>query len=226
MKKETKEVASKFERTPTDWDRYKSDPNSFFSKCFFLKFVIKGYSDLLTNVSFEKPIEIFEFGCGTGYTNRWLCERFKVKKVTLIDSNKKMLNMAKKTLSYAKCETDFIEGDFFKFKTDKQYDIVHSQGVIEHFEPKKRYDLLKKHYDSTKTGGYCIVYSPTPSKPYRFFRKIGEIFGAWEFTDEVPLEEKTITKEMKSLGFTPIKSNVFWKYFLTEVGIIFKKGRL
>jgi cyclopropane fatty-acyl-phospholipid synthase-like methyltransferase len=210
-------------RTTTDWDKYESDPNSFFTRYFFLNSVISAYSDLLADLDFEKPIEILEFGCGTGYIDKWLCQKFNVKNVTLIDSNKRMLNIAKKTLSKVQCETEFIEMDFFNFKTSKQYDIVHSQGVIEHFEPKKRYALLKKHYDSTKPGGYCIVYSPTPSKPYLFFRKLAEKSGFWKFPDEVPLDDKIIIEEMTSLGFIKIKSNVFWKYFLTEVGIIFKK---
>lgn len=214
---------NKQKRIPINWDNYKSNPNSFFSRHTFLNFVIRGYSDLLVGINLKEPIEILEFGSGTGYTNKWLCEKFKVKSLTLVDKNKKMLNMARRTLSNTKCKIDYTEVDFFEYNPDKQYDIVHSQGVIEHFEHEKRRTLLKKHYDSTKPGGYCIIYSPTPTKSYRFFRKIGESVHMWPFTDEVPLKEETITKEMKSLGFVPIKSNVFWKYFLTEVGIIFKK---
>lgn len=211
-------------RIPTDWNKYKSNPDSFFSKYFFLNSAIRAYSDLLKDIDYKKPIDVLEFGCGTAYISRWLCKRFNVKRITLIDSNKDMLNIAKKTLSDLSLDKEFVEMDFFNFETNKQYDLVHSQGVIEHFEPDKRKELLKKHYDMTKAGGYCIVYSPTPSKPYLFFRKLGEIFGIWIFSDEVPLREKIIIEEMKSIGFIPIKSNVFWKYFLTEVGIIFKKG--
>jgi cyclopropane fatty-acyl-phospholipid synthase-like methyltransferase len=211
-------------RTPTDWNNYKDNPDSFLSKHFHHNYILKAYSDLLKNIDFENPIEILEFGSGTVSIDKWICQRYKVKKVTLIDFNKRMLNIGKNNLSKILCETEFINIDFFNFEPDKQYDIVHSQGVIEHFEPEKRYELLKRHCDATKTGGYCIIYSPTPSKPYLFFRKIYELSGIWIFSDEVPLESKIIVEEMKSLGFTAIKSNVFWKYFLTEIGIIFNRN--
>jgi cyclopropane fatty-acyl-phospholipid synthase-like methyltransferase len=213
-------------RTPTDWDKYKDNPDTFLSRHFFVRYVIKAYSDLLKNLEFENPVEILEFGSGTGNIDKWLCQRYKVKKITLIDFNNKMLSMAEKNLSNVQCEKEFIYEDFFNYEFKKQYDIVHSQGVIEHYEPEKRYELLKKHCDTTKTDGYCIIYFPTPSKPYLFFRKIAELIGAWIFSDEVPLECKIIIEEMKSLDFAAIKSNIFWKYFLTEAGIIFKRSLL
>ena len=132
--------------------------------------IVKAYSDLLKSIEFDKPIDILELGCGTGYINRWLYKRYKVNKITLIDSNKKMLNIAKQTLSDVSCKKEFIHKDFFNFETDGKYDIVHSQGVIEHFEPQDRHKLLTRHFSLTKPGGYCIVYSPTPTKFYLFFR--------------------------------------------------------
>lgn len=210
-------------RKPTNWSEYQSDPNSFLSKYFFLNLVIKAYLNLLDNINFDRPIKILEFGGGTGYTNKWLCRKLDVKKITLVDSNKKMLNLSKQTLSDISSEKQFIEGDFFKVRLSEQYDIVHSQGVVEHFEPEKRMELLTRHFNSTKPGGYCIVYSPTPTKSYGFFRKIAEILGLWKFSDEVPLDKDTIIKEMESLGFKTLKINYFWRYFLTEVGILFHR---
>lgn len=211
-------------RAVTDWNKYKSNPNSFLSRHFFLNSVTKAYSGLLEEINFDNSIEILEFGCGTGYSNKWFCQRYRVKKITLIDLNKRMLNIAKNTLSKVQCETEFINMDFFNFKSNKQYDIVHSQGVVEHFESKKRYELLKKHCEATKIKGYCIIFFPIPSKSYLFFRKIAEFLSIWNFPDEVPLKRKIIVEEMKSLGFVAIKSNFFRKYFLTEMGIIFKRS--
>lgn len=214
---------SKFKRKSTNWNKYGSNPNNFFSKYLFLNNVIRSYDRLLANVNFNYPIKILEFGSGTGYIDLYLCKRFNVKKLTAIDFNEKMLNIAKHTLSNLSCDKDFVHNDFFKVKIDDKHDIVHSQGVIEHFEPKKRLELLRKHYDATKKGGFCIIYSPTPTKPYLFFRKIAEIIGAWKFSDEVPLEKDVIIKEMEMFGFKVIKIDYFWKYFLTEVGILFQK---
>ncbi|MBU3907052.1 MAG: class I SAM-dependent methyltransferase [Nanoarchaeota archaeon] len=210
-------------RKPTNWDEYDSNPTSLLSKYFFFNFVTLAYSRLLKDVKFKEPIKILEFGCGTGYLDLFLAKKFNVKKITAIELNKKMVEITRKTLAPLDCEKEIVNKDFFKFKTNEQYNLVHSQGVIEHFDSKKRLELLKKHYDSTKKGGYCIVYFPTPSIAYRFFRKIAEIIGTWKFHDEVPIKKEIIIQEMNSLGFKAIKVNYFWRWFLTEVGIIFKK---
>jgi len=99
-------------RTPTDWDTYETNPHSFFVKHFFLNSVVRAYSDLFKEVRFETPIDVLEFGCGTGYIDKWFCQTYKVKKVTVIDLNKKILNIAKDTLREAKCETEFINMDW------------------------------------------------------------------------------------------------------------------
>ena len=211
-------------RIPTNWDMYVSNPKSLISRLFFLNFVIRGYSNLLKPVVFDKPIEIIEFGSGTGYTNRWLCKRFNVSRLSMVDLNNRMLELSKETLASVDCRTDFINEDFFSIECDKKYDIVHSQGVIEHFEDKKRHELLRKHCASTKENGYCIIYFPVPTKSYRFFRKMAELMGLWPFTDEIPLPASVVIKEMRSLGFSEVRKNVFWKYFLTETGIIFRKA--
>ncbi len=211
-------------RTPTDWNKYWDNPDSFISKYFFHKYQIKAVADLLKNIEFKDPIEIMEFGAGTGIIVKWLYQRYKVKKITLIDFNEKMINISKTTLAKVQCEVEFINLDFFNYESDKQYDIVLSGGLIEHFEPERRYELLKKHCAATKSNGYCLIYFPTPTKSYRFFRKIYELLGLWIFTDEVPLKENVVIEEMKSLNFKAIKSNIFWKYFLTEAGIIFKRN--
>ncbi len=141
-------------RQATNWDKYGSNPNSFFSRVFFLNLVTRAYAGLLKNIEFNRPVDILEFGCGTGYLSRWLAGRYKVNKATLIDSNEKMLDIAKQTLSDVSCEKEFVNKDFFKFKTNGKYDIVHSQGVIEHFEEQKRRQLLSEHFKATKTGGF------------------------------------------------------------------------
>lgn len=209
-------------RTPTDWNKYKSDSDSFFHR-IFLESVTKAYAGLLKHAKFREPITILELGCGTGYTNKWLCRKYKVKKITLVDSNERMLNIAAKTLSKELCKKEFIKADFFRLKSEEKYDLVHSQGVIEHFEPKKRLELLKKHADLTKAEGYCVIYFPTPTFTYVLLRKIMEILGIWIFHDEVPLKKGTVTEEMESFGLKEVKGNYLSRFFLTEYGVLFKK---
>lgn len=213
-------------RKLTNWDKYIISPNSSLSKIFFLNFVVKAYYDLLKKIKFNEPIQILEFGCGTGYINFCLSKKFNIKKITLVDLNKRMLSVSRKALSNVDFKTEFINENFFNIKYYKKYHLVHSQGVIEHFEKNKRIQLLKKHCDAVKDDGYCILYFPIPTISYLLFSRIAKFFRIWQFHDEIPLKRNIVINEMKSLGFVPIKSNYFWKFFLTEAGIIFKKSSL
>jgi len=51
-----------------------------------------------------------------------------------------------------------IEGDLFKYKALKQYDLVLSCGLIEHFEDTK--DIIKKHLSFLKPGGTLFITLP------------------------------------------------------------------
>ncbi|MDD5054201.1 MAG: class I SAM-dependent methyltransferase [Candidatus Nanoarchaeia archaeon] len=210
-------------RKQTNWNHFSHSSNSFISSIVF-KLLFSGYADLLKCANFKKKIRILELGCGTGYITKRLCKKYDVEKATLVDSNKEMLDIAKKMLKNASCKKEFVHQDFFKFKSNEKYDLVHSQGVIEHFEDKKRKDLLKLHFNSTKKGGYCVIYSPTPTFFYNLLRKIMEALKIWIFHDEVPLKKEKIIKEMEELGAKTLKHNYVWRFSLAEVGIIFKKN--
>lgn len=51
-----------------------------------------------------------------------------------------------------------IEGDLFKYKPLKQYDLVLSCGLIEHFEDTK--DIVKRHLAFLKPGGTLFITLP------------------------------------------------------------------
>ncbi len=211
------------ERIVTDWNKYRCDPDSFLIRHLFLDTIARAYLRLLKKIDFNKPIDVLEFGCGTGYINKCISRIFKIRKMTLIDSNEQMLKIAKDTLKDVPCEKEFVNVDFFDFKVEREYDLVHSQGVIEHFEPDLRKNLLSKHFHSTKKEGYCIIFFPVPSITYFLVRKFFEIIKRWKFPDEVPLDKQLVINEIESLGFKTLASTVFWPYLLTEYGYLFKK---
>lgn len=212
-----------FIRERTDWDEYEISPDSFFHRKLLLNRISKSYRRILKNVDFDRPIKILEFGCGTGYVNLLLCDLFDVKEITLVDFNKDMLETTKNTLENINCKKSFLNKDFFEINLSDKYNLVHSAGVIEHLKKTKRLELLKKHYKTTKPGGFCMVYFPTPTRSYRLFRKIHEKLNSWKFHDEVPLKKERVIEEMKDFGFKPIGIDYFWRYYLTEVGVLFRR---
>lgn len=212
-------------RISSNWNTYNSDSANFFNKIFFLDLMALAYEKLLKRASFKKPISIIELGCGTGYTSYRISRMIPTKKITLVDSNAHMINIAKRTFLNVACKKEFIQKDFFKLNLKQKYDLVHSGGVVEHFNDDKRKKLINLHAELVAPDGYCIIYAPTPTFSYRLVRRISEMLGLWNFPDEVPIRKTQLIREVQEAGLTVLGSNYFWRLFLTEVGVLAKKPK-
>jgi cyclopropane fatty-acyl-phospholipid synthase-like methyltransferase len=53
---------------------------------------------------------------------------------------------------------DYIQEDFFRYSPSHKFDVVYSNGFIEHFD--KFDEVLDKHVQWTKDGGYVMVMIP------------------------------------------------------------------
>ncbi|MEE9268220.1 MAG: class I SAM-dependent methyltransferase [Thermoplasmata archaeon] len=214
------------ERGPSsDWDRYAHyTPSNPLVRWLFLDVMYRGYRDLLRRAHFSGPISVLELGAGTGYTMLRLCGSLPIRKITLVDSNGSMLQTARRTLDGVRCEKAFLQEDVLDLRLEERFDLVHSAGLVEHFETPDRKRLLRLHADRTRPDGYCIVYVPTPTFSYRFWRRLAEGMNVWIYSDEVPLSEDLLVREVGETGLEVLVSNHFWRGFLTEVGVIARKS--
>jgi len=155
--------------------------------------------------------DVIELGCGPGIMS------LKIKKthggsLTLVDQAKSALikaNYMSKKILKAKEQKDiyYLNKDFFKMDNYKKYDLVHSQGLIEHFELDK---IIKRHADFVKKGGYVLIIAPRDSLMYRFMRKIIEkLYDGWPFGFEVPVNSEKVRKVIEENGLTVIKEKKF-----------------
>jgi len=203
----------------TDWNKY-SFKDSFIRK-LFLKSVWNGYKKLLNSSNLNNDIKILELGSGTGYNSFNLTKEFRVSKVTLVDSNKGALAASKKRFKNYKVE--FINDDVMKLKEKDEYDLVHSQGLIEHFQGRNLNKIISVHTNFVKKGGYLLLFYPTPTLTYKVIRKVGELLKLWIFSDEVPLRSEYVKKLVEKKGFRLVNSTRILKYTITEDGLLFKK---
>lgn len=105
-------------------------------------------------------------GCERGITNMLLDKELDKY---FLDLNKDILEKVEQVCGQLKIKAKFIHEDMFSMSmSDEYYDVVFNSGVIEHFDTKKRIDLLKEYSRVLKRNGTMILAIPNHySFPYR-----------------------------------------------------------
>ncbi|MDO8626919.1 MAG: class I SAM-dependent methyltransferase, partial [Candidatus Diapherotrites archaeon] len=138
--------------------------------------------------------KIIELGSGSGVMSLKLSKEFNAE-ITLVDNSENALlfaqKIAKEVYGIKEKKIEYIQKDLFKLKDSKKFDLVHSQGLIEHFDPADK--IIEKHIDLAKKNGYVLILAPRSSPAYRAVRKVIEfVYGKWPFGFEKPVEKKFV----------------------------------
>jgi len=205
-------------RVATDWDKYHRRVRVSQR---FLWTVWRAYADLLRGVHFDEPIKIIELGCGTGYHTLQMTKLYPVAKVTLVDFNASVIDDAEKRLSCLKCEKEFLLRDLFSLELSDKYDVVHSQGLLEHYTPEEQQKLICLHRDLLTPDGIAIILVPTPSLSYRLWRGLLEKLHLWIYPDETAISATEFTRQLESSGLEILKMQMC---HLIELGAVCRKG--
>lgn len=205
------------ERVTTDWDKYHRRVRISQR---FLWTVWRAYADLLRGISFTEPIKIIELGCGTAYHTLQMTKLFPVSKVTLVDFNANVIEDTRKRLSCLECEKEFLLQDLFSLDLGEKYDIVHSQGLLEHYTPEEQEKLICLHRDLLTPNGIAVILVPTPSLPYRLWRGLLEKLHLWIYADETPISEAEFARQLESSGLEILKMK---GCHLIEVGAVCRR---
>lgn len=140
----------------TDWREFwttQSSLRTLFWK-FYERYRIGAYKVLLKNIGLEGKT-IIELGGGSGYLLGML-SFWKGAKAKVIDSSAEAYEFYRKT--GAKFGVAYSKKDIFKER--KKYDVVMSDGLIEHFHKKERAKTIALHKKLMKRNGLCIIFVP------------------------------------------------------------------
>ena len=151
-----------------------------------------------------KP-DIFEIGCGTGELSARLVERYGGS-VTVLDSSSEALKIAEGNFKARNIQAKIIKSDIFDFSSDKKYDLVHSEGLIEHFIGEKQEEMVERHRMLARKGGYVLISVPMSTWYYRLWRSWKEKRGDWHFGYEMPMTTEELRKVMESAGLEVIST--------------------
>ena len=151
------------------WDKFWRFNGGFFYELgnwFYWNFF---YSKLLGG-NFRENSAVLELGGGAGTVSLRLAEKYGAK-VTIVDFSNECRKMATEHFRRAGKSLDFRCEDILKFKANRKFDLVHSEGVVEHFFGSNRVDVIKKHLESMKKDGKTIIIAPAKNflHPIRLF---------------------------------------------------------
>ncbi|MFX0098172.1 MAG: class I SAM-dependent methyltransferase [Candidatus Hodarchaeota archaeon] len=106
----------------------------------------------------ENPKSICELGCGSATGSLFLASLLPGVKVFLIDLNERILKIAEERFKDAGMEVETLNIDIFTLDFKQKFDIVHSGGLLEHFDNPE--DVLNAHVNFTKKGGISFISIP------------------------------------------------------------------
>lgn len=204
-----------------NWDKWwsqKFEKFEFINKIWY-SILWKAYSKLLTDLHIDSDFQVLELGCGSGRISLMMAKKYSCK-VTLIDGCKSAIIQAKKSFKRQGIHADFIWGNIFNEKVG-EFDLVHSEGLIEHFKPQERKKIVFIHRNATKPGGHVIIFTPTNSFCYKLTRQIMVATKNWYFGHENPIQLNELIDLYEEMGLRAIKHTSV--LFSREVGLLGKR---
>lgn len=165
-------------------------------------YVWKFYEKLLPGYNF-KGKKILEFGCGTGVNSTIMA--LKGAKLTFVDTSQQALDMVKANLERLDLDAELVKMDVFDFE-EAGYDLVHSEGLVEHFLPPKRQEIVDIHARAARKGGKVLIIIPhLKCPPYRLGKGMASKLGCWIYGNEYPYTRRELVRRMESAGLNPGK---------------------
>lgn len=161
------------------------------------------YKKFLNNIKLCPDSDVMELGCGTGKNSFKINKKYKCK-TTLVDNCKFIIEKSKELFKNNGVKAKFILEDIFNLKLKKRYNLVFSEGLIEHFSGKERGKIFKIHKNFIKKNGYVLILVPHSSKLYWLVRNILKRIRLWDYA-EFPFTKKELLDFCKKNNLEPVK---------------------
>lgn len=148
----------------------------------------------------SKDSSVLDYGCATGLIGFNLCDKFR--KVTLMDSEKEMLDVIHEKIETNKISNVFpVLKDLTKEDCEEKFDVIYTSMALHHIIDTEK--MIKKFYDLlNENGTLCIIELDKEDGSFHMNEK--------QFNGHNGFEQKYMQEILKNSGFSNIKSETFF----------------
>lgn len=120
----------------------------------------------------DNKLSMIELGCAPGRWLHYFANEFQYK-ANGLESSQYGIEITKKNLNLLGVNVALDQADLLTYSPDRQFDVVFSFGLVEHFSPP--FEAIQKHLELAKSGGLVVIGVPNLKKAiYGFCQKIIE----------------------------------------------------
>lgn len=166
----------------------------------------------------RKETRFLELGCGTATLMLSIAD--EVKEVVGIDISEAALELSREEARKTGVTNSRFEiGDCLNLHYQDEFDIVWSQGLMEHFDKPEK--VAREHYKATAPGGMTLISVPYKYSYHALWYKLTRpkpLQFLWPWTDMILLDKKRLLDIGKKI--TPKARVVFLRPFPLGIAIL------
>lgn len=203
-------------RTATDWDAYYRRPfaTARWSRRIMESELVRVFRAF---APIRRPLAVLEIGGANSCFLPRLMQEFTVEPYTLLDNSEEGMRLGRERFTPAYGgRVEYVTSDVFGARLSRQYDVVLSVGLLEHFTGTEIDQLIRLHKRWVREDGLVVITVPTPTAPYRLIRGAAELLGIWRFPDEEPLPRRRLVELIRGRGLVVLSERTLWLQLLTQ----------
>ena len=185
------------------WEKYWRSQNSSVNIIGFGRWVYNFFLCRFLKKYINQQTDFLELGCGSASLSLMITKN--INSYTGFDFAESVLSEAQKKIKkvgYRNCR--FELKDVTNLECEKKFDVVWSQGLIEHFDNIPF--LINAHLKTCKNRGKVIISAPARYSYHHFwylFTRFKSLRRFWPWPDQVFVSKKMLAEYMKILNINP-----------------------